>query len=186
MSTQLERLSTTGRPPMPPEQLLRALLWKVPYRIQGERLLMEELDYNLLLRWFVGLNMDDPDWQPTTFKETGAGCWAARPRRPSSTHSLVGLRGGSPLRRALHPRRYAVGALRELEELPSEQRSEEPRAPDDPVNLTVNLHGERRCNDTHEVDHRPGRYTGRTHCVSCRAFSPELPIWVATKRGASA
>ena len=38
--------------------------------------------------------------------------------------------------------------------------SEEPRAPDDPVNLTVNLLGERRCNDTHQVDHRPGRYTG--------------------------
>ena len=60
MSTQLERLySTMGRPSSPPEQLLRALLFQVFYRVRGERLLMEELDYNLLFRWHVGLNMED-------------------------------------------------------------------------------------------------------------------------------
>ena len=57
----------TGRPSIPPEQLLRALLLQVLYTIRSERLLMEELNYNLLFRWFVGLNMDDPVWHPTTF-----------------------------------------------------------------------------------------------------------------------
>ena len=50
----------TGRPSIPPEQLLRALLLQVLYTVRSERLLMEELNYNLLFRWFVGLNMDDP------------------------------------------------------------------------------------------------------------------------------
>ena len=59
--------ATTGRPAIPPEQLLRALLLQVLYTVRSERLLMEELNYNLLFRWFVGLNMDDPVWHPTTF-----------------------------------------------------------------------------------------------------------------------
>ena len=57
----------TGRPSIPPEQLLRALLLQVLYTIRSERLLVEELNYNLLFRWFVGLNMDDPVWHPTMF-----------------------------------------------------------------------------------------------------------------------
>ena len=56
-----------GRPSIPPEQLLRALLLQVLYAVRSERLLMEQLEYNLLFRWFVGLNMDDPVWHPTTF-----------------------------------------------------------------------------------------------------------------------
>ena len=55
--------ATTGRPSIPPEQLLRALLLQVLYTVRSERLLMEELNDNLLFRWFVGLNMDDPVWQ---------------------------------------------------------------------------------------------------------------------------
>ena len=51
--------ATTGRPSIPPEQLLRALLLQVLYTVRSERLLMEELNYNLLFRWFVGLSMDD-------------------------------------------------------------------------------------------------------------------------------
>ena len=56
-----------GRPSIPPEQLLRALLLQVLYTIRSERQLMEQLDYNLLFRWFVGLGMDDAVWSPTTF-----------------------------------------------------------------------------------------------------------------------
>ena len=59
--------ATTGRPSIPPEQLLRVLLLQVLYTVRSERLLMEELNDNLLFRWFVGLNMDDPVWHPTTF-----------------------------------------------------------------------------------------------------------------------
>src|SRR4030042_1398244 len=56
-----------GRPSIPPEKLLRALLLQALYTIRSERLLMEQLDYNLLFRWFVGLSMDDPIWDPTVF-----------------------------------------------------------------------------------------------------------------------
>ena len=56
-----------GRPSVPPEQLLRALLIQALYGIRSERQLMEQLDYNLLYRWFVGLSPDDPVWDPTTF-----------------------------------------------------------------------------------------------------------------------
>src|SRR6266567_3602479 len=56
-----------GRPSIAPEKLLRALLLQLLYSIRSERLLMEQLDYNLLFRWFVGLSMDDAVWGATTF-----------------------------------------------------------------------------------------------------------------------
>src|SRR6202163_1132996 len=56
-----------GRPSIAPEKLLRALLLQVLYSIRSERQLMEQLDYNLLYRWFVGLAPDDPVWDATTF-----------------------------------------------------------------------------------------------------------------------
>ena len=59
--------SPMGRRSIPPEKLLRALLLQVLYTIRSERQLMEQLDYNLLFRWFVGLNMDDVVWDPTVY-----------------------------------------------------------------------------------------------------------------------
>jgi transposase len=59
--------STMGRPSIAPEKLLRALLLQVLYTVRSERMLMEQLDYNLLFRWFVGLNMDDAVWDVTVF-----------------------------------------------------------------------------------------------------------------------
>ena len=59
--------ASEGRPSIPPEQLLSALLLQVFYGVRSERQLMEQLDYNLLYRWFVGLAPDDPVWDPTTF-----------------------------------------------------------------------------------------------------------------------
>src|ERR1700675_738095 len=56
-----------GRPSIPPEKLLRALLLQVLYTVRSERLLMEQLEYNLLFRWFVGLDIDDPVWDATVF-----------------------------------------------------------------------------------------------------------------------
>ncbi len=58
-----------GRPSIPPEKLLRALLLQVLYTVRSERLLMEQLQYNLLFRWFVGLSMDDPVWDHSTFSK---------------------------------------------------------------------------------------------------------------------
>src|ERR1051326_8618793 len=57
----------TGRPSIAPEKLLRALLLQALYSVRSERMLMEQLDYNLLFRWFVGLNMDDSVWDVTVF-----------------------------------------------------------------------------------------------------------------------
>src|SRR5689334_14173765 len=57
----------TGRPSIPPEKLLRAQLVQMLYSVRSERLLMEEIDYNVLFRWFVGFNMDDEVWDPTVF-----------------------------------------------------------------------------------------------------------------------
>src|SRR5277367_4999266 len=59
--------SHTGRPSIPPERLIRALLLQIFYSIRSERLLMEQLDYNLLFRWFVGLEVDDVVWDASTF-----------------------------------------------------------------------------------------------------------------------
>jgi transposase len=61
-----------GRPSIAPEKLLRALLLQVLYSVRSERLLMEQLDYNLLFRWFIGLNMDDAVWDPTVFTKSRA------------------------------------------------------------------------------------------------------------------
>src|SRR5215472_6162597 len=57
----------TGRPSIPPEKLLRALLLQAFYSVRSERQVMEQLDYNLLFRWFVGLAMDAPVWDVTVF-----------------------------------------------------------------------------------------------------------------------
>lgn len=64
-----ELYAQVGRPSIPPERLLRALLLQLFYSIRSERLLMEQLDYNLLLRWFVGLSMDDAVWAPTVYSK---------------------------------------------------------------------------------------------------------------------
>ena len=68
MSKEFDGLyAKVGRPSVPPERLLRAQLLQLFYSIRSERLLMEQLDYNLLFRWFVGLEMDEPVWTPTVF-----------------------------------------------------------------------------------------------------------------------
>jgi transposase len=68
MSPQFAKLyATHGRPSIPPERLLRALLLQIFYSIRSERLLMEQLDYNLLFRWFVGMSMDERVWVATVF-----------------------------------------------------------------------------------------------------------------------
>src|SRR6201990_904457 len=59
--------SAYGRPSIPPEKLLRALLLQGLYTARSERMLMQQLEYNLLFRWFVGLNMDETVWVPTVF-----------------------------------------------------------------------------------------------------------------------
>ena len=68
LQSRFNRLyAKNGRPSIAPEKLLRALLLQALYSVRSERMLMEQLNYNLLFRWFVGLNMDDPIWDVTVF-----------------------------------------------------------------------------------------------------------------------
>lgn len=70
MSGSFEALySKVGRPSIPPERLLRALLLQIFYSVRSERMLMEQLDYNLLFRWFVGMEMDEPVWNHAVFSK---------------------------------------------------------------------------------------------------------------------
>src|SRR5664279_473612 len=70
LSPQFDRMyASEGRPSIAPEKLLRAQLLQMLYSIRSERLLMEEMDYNLLFRWFVGLNADDEVWDASTFQK---------------------------------------------------------------------------------------------------------------------
>src|SRR5215475_14523024 len=82
LSSEFAKLySPVGRPSIPPEKLLRALLLQVLYSTRSERLLMEQLDYNLLFRWFVGLNMDDPVWDVTVFTKNRERLLAGKHRQ---------------------------------------------------------------------------------------------------------
>src|SRR6266508_4323954 len=68
LSPQFNKMyAKVGRPSIPPEQLLRAQLLQMLYSVRSERLLMEEIDYSMLFRWFVGLNLDEEVWDATTF-----------------------------------------------------------------------------------------------------------------------
>src|SRR5213596_916181 len=68
LSPEFEKLyARFGRPSIPPERLLRALLLQAFYSVRSERLLIDQLNYNLLFRWFVGLSADDPVWDATVF-----------------------------------------------------------------------------------------------------------------------
>jgi transposase len=84
--------ATEGRPSIAPERLLRALLLQAFYSIRSERQLMEQLQYNLLYRWFIGLGVDDQVWVPTVFtKKTATGCLKPRWRANSCpSFSLIG------------------------------------------------------------------------------------------------
>lgn len=151
----LERLSSRfgtlyvnfGRPSIPPEKLLRALLLQALYTIRSERQLIEQLQYNLLFRWFVGLGMDDPVWAPTTFTKNRDrlldGDIAA------AFFEAVLIHADSA--RLLSDEHFTVDGT--LLEAWASQKSFRPRDDDPPTgggsNPTVNFHGQRRTNATH-------------------------------------
>src|SRR5881396_2096519 len=149
LSPQFDQLySKVGRPSIPPEHLLRALLLQVLYSVRSERLLMEQLDYNLLFRWFVGLEMDDPIWNPTVFTKNRERLLAGEIARAFFDR----VRAQAEQRGLLSDEHFTVdGTLIDAwASLKSFKRKEAPPVPpDDPGNPTVNFHGERRSNTTH-------------------------------------
>ncbi|MCC7060991.1 MAG: IS5 family transposase [Burkholderiaceae bacterium] len=139
-----------GRPSIPPEQLLRALLLQVLYTVRSERQLMEQLEFNLLFRWFVGLGIDASVWHPTVFTKNRDRLLAG----DVAAAFLAGVLRQADTRRLLSHEHFTVdGTL--LEAWASHKSFQPttgaPRRPDDddPGNPTVNFHGERRSNATH-------------------------------------
>jgi transposase len=142
--------SHTGRPSIAPEKLLRALLLQVLYTIRSERLLMEQLDYNLLFRWFVGLNMDDAVWDATVFSKNRERLLAGEVAQAFFDRVLARARE----RGLLSDDHFTVdGTL--IEAWAGQQsfkcKEAEPPAPppDDPGNPSIDFRGERRTNATH-------------------------------------
>jgi transposase len=138
-----------GRPSIPPEKLLRAQLLQVLYTVRSERQLMEQLDYNLLFRWFVGLNMDDAIWDPTVFTKNRQRLLDGE----VATAFLERVVAQAQQRGLLSGEHFTVDGtvIEAWASLKSFQRKEgaPPAPPEDPGNPTVNFHGERRSNATH-------------------------------------
>lgn len=138
-----------GRPSIAPEKLLRAQLLQMLYSVRSERLLMEEMDYNLLFRWFVGLNADDEVWDATTFTKNRDRLLQADVAKQFLAQ-VVAQAGAKGLTSDEH---FTVDGT--LLEAWASVKSFQPKEkktppPDDPGNPTVNFHGEKRSNDTHE------------------------------------
>jgi transposase len=152
MSPQFEKMyADTGRPSIPPEYLLRASLVQILYTIRSERLLMEELDYNLLFRWFVGLSMDDLVWDHSVFSKNRDRLLEADIAQ-QFLHHVVALAREQKL---LSDEHFTVdGTL--IEAWAGQKSFVKTGVPpahkdhDDPGNPTIDFHGEKRANDTHQ------------------------------------
>lgn len=150
LSARFDRLyATTGRPSIPPEKLLRALLLQMLYSIRSERLLVEELDYNILYRWFVGLSLDDPIWDATTFTKNRDRLLDGDVADAFFAEVLAAIKADG----LLSDEHFTVDGT--LLEAWASQKSFKPkggagRPPDDPKNPSVNFHGQTRRNDTHQ------------------------------------
>lgn len=145
-----EMYSWTGRPSIPPEKLLRALLLQILYTIRSERLLLEQWDYNLLFRWFVGLNLDDPVWVPTVFSKNRERLLEGEVAEAFFDQVLAEAQA----RDLLSDEHFTVdGTLLEAwASQKSFRRKGAPQGPppEDPGNPTVDFHGEKRSNQTHQ------------------------------------
>jgi transposase len=143
--------SDIGRPSIPPEQLLRALLLQVLYTIRSERMLIEQLEYNLLFRWFVGLGMDDPVWDHSVFSKNRDRLLAG----DVAMAFLQAIRAQAEAAGLLSDEHFTVdGTLLEAwashkSLRPRDGAADDPPRDDDPHNPSVNFRGERRRNVTH-------------------------------------
>ncbi|MBH0195760.1 MAG: IS5 family transposase [Nitrospira sp.] len=151
LSPQLAKLyAHTGRPSIAPEKLLRARLLQVLYSIRSERLLIEHLDYNLLFRWFVGLDLDAPVWDVTVFTKNRDRLLDGE----VATGFFEQVLAQATAQRLLSDEHFTVDGT--LIEAWAGQKSFKPKTeavpgppPDDPGNPSVDFRGERRTNATH-------------------------------------
>src|SRR5208337_4051969 len=138
-----------GRPSIPPEKLLRAQLLQMLYSVRSERLLMEEIDYSVLFRWFVGMNLDEPVWDVTVFTKNRDRLLDGDVAREFLCEVVEQARA----KNLASDEHFTVdGTLIEAwASLKSFQRKDQKdKPPDDPGNPSVDFHGEKRSNETHE------------------------------------
>jgi transposase len=143
--------ATTGRPSIAPEKLLRALVLQLLYTVRSERMLMEQMDYNLLFRWFVGLAIDDPIWDVTVFTKNRERLLEA----DVAKKFLQAVLEEADQRKFLSNEHFTVDGtlIKAWAGQKSFKKKGEPdktQPPDDPGNPTINFRGEKRTNDTHQ------------------------------------
>ena len=148
-----ELYAETGRHSIPPEYMLKATLLQMLYSIRSERLLVEEINYNLLFRWFIGLSMDDEIWDHSSFTKNRDRLLAG----DIATRMLTQVLSLAREHQLLSDEHFTVDGT--LVEAWASQKSFQPKTQtrrntpsdsDDPGNPTVNFHGQERKNDTHE------------------------------------
>jgi len=164
MSRTFARMSARlGRPSIPPEKLLRALLLQILYSLRSERMLREQLHYNLLFRWFVGLNLDDPVWDVTVFTKNRERLLHADVARQFFQRVV---KEAQSLELMSDEHFTVEGTLREAcASLKSFKKTEEAEKPkggdDDPGNPNVDFPGEKRSNPTHPSSPDPWAWLAR-------------------------
>jgi transposase len=161
MSRRFDRMyAKTGRPSIPPEKLLRAQLIQMLYSVRSERLLMEEIDYSVLFRWFVGMNLDEPVWDVTVFTKNRDRLLDGDVAR----EFLCEVVNQARAKNLTSDEHFTVdGTLIEawasLKSFPCKGQKNPP--PDDPGNPTIDFHGETRSNETHESTTDPDALLAR-------------------------
>lgn len=142
--------SPLGRPSIPPEKLLRALLLQAFYSIRSERLLMERLEYDLLFRWFVGIGVDDPAWDHSVFSKNRDRLLAG----DIATKFLAAVLAHPRVKRLLSSDHFSVdGTLIEawasMKSVKPKDGSGEPPAEGGGRKAEADFHGQKRTNETH-------------------------------------
>src|SRR5580692_1760441 len=149
MSREFDRVyAEGGRSSIPPERLVRALTLQILYSVRSERLLCEQLEYNLLFRWFVGLTIDEPVWDHSTFTKNRERLIEAKVARKLLRRVVRNAKAA----RLLCNEHFSVdGTLIEswaaVKSMRRRDGKDEPPGPG--RNPMVNFHGERRTNETH-------------------------------------
>jgi transposase len=139
-----------GRPSIPPEKLLRAQLLQMLYSVRSERLLMEEIDYSILYRWFVGLNLDERVWDATSFTKNRDRLLEAAVAKEFLAQVVEQARDAG----LISDEHFTVDGT--LLDAWASMKSFQPKdkqaalPPDDPGNPTVDFHGQKRSNETHQ------------------------------------
>lgn len=139
-----EMYSTTGRPSIPPEQLIRALLLQILFTLRSERQLIERLNYDLLFRWFVGIGIDDEVWNHSVFSKNRDRLM----RNNIDELFFEAIRKQAYAKKLMSREHFSVDGT--LLDACASMKSFKPKDDDDNNGSGENFHGETRTNETHQ------------------------------------